>query len=140
MYYKNLAILVLRIGIGFMFILHGWPKFIGGPEKWIKLGEYGMSALGLHFLPMFWGFMAAFTEFFGGIHLILGLFTRFYSLLLFITMFIATLTHIPKGIMDSAHSIELAIVFLSLLLMGGGKYSLDDTIFNKKKGVQFETK
>ena len=133
MYYKNLAILILRLGIGFMFILHGWPKFIGGPEKWINLGEYGMNSIGIYFAPLFWGFMAAFAEFFGGVHLILGLFTRFFSLLLFITMFIAIMTHISDGIMEASHAIESSIIFLSLFLMGAGKYSLDFTIFNKKK-------
>jgi len=133
MYYKNLGILILRLGIGFMFVLHGWPKFIGGPDKWIKLGEYGMNTIGINFIPSFWGFMAAFSEFFGGIHLILGLFTRFYSLLLLITMFIAMMTHISDGIMSASHAIESLIIFLSLFLMGGGKYSLDHTIFNTIK-------
>ena len=135
MYYQNLAILILRLGIGFMFILHGWPKFIGGPEKWLKLGEYGMNSIGVYFIPLFWGSMAAFTEFFGGIHLILGLFTRFFSLLLFITMFIATMTHISDGIMDASHAIESSIIFLSLFFMGAGKYSLDYILFNKKKEI-----
>jgi len=133
MYYKNLGILILRLGIGFMFVLHGWPKFIGGPDEWINLGEYGMNTIGINFIPLFWGFMAAFSEFFGGIHLILGLFTRFYSLLLLITMFIAIMTHIPDGIMSASHAIESLIIFLSLFLMGGGKYSLDHTIFNTTK-------
>ena len=135
MYYQNLAILILRLGIGFMFILHGWPKFIGGPEKWLKLGEYGMNSIGIYFAPLFWGGMAAFTEFFGGIHLILGLFTLFFSLLLFITMFIATMTHISDGIMDASHAIESSIIFLSLFFMGAGKYSLDYILFNKKKEI-----
>ena len=135
MYYKNLAILILRLGIGFMFILHGWPKFIGGPEKWINLGEYGMNSIGIYFAPLFWGFMAAFAEFFGGIHLILGLFTRFFSLLLFITMLVAMMTHISNGIMEASHAIESSIIFLSLFFMGAGKYSLDYIIFNKKKGL-----
>ena len=133
MYYKNLGILILRLGIGFMFVLHGWPKFIGGPDKWIKLGEYGMNTIGINFIPSFWGFMAAFSEFFGGIHLILGLFTRFYSFLLLLTMFIAIITHIPDGIIGASHAIESLIIFLSLFLMGGGKYSLDRTIFNTIK-------
>ena len=135
MYYKNLAILILRLGIGFMFILHGWPKFIGGPEKWINLGEYGMNSIGIYFAPLFWGFMAAFAEFFGGVHLILGLFTRFFSLLLFITMLVAMMTHISNGIMEASHAIESSIIFLSLFFMGAGKYSLDYIIFNKKKGL-----
>ena len=118
-----------------MFILHGWPKFIGGPEKWINLGEYGMNSIGIYFAPLFWGFMAAFAEFFGGIHLILGLFTRFFSLLLFITMLVAMMTHISNGIMEASHAIESSIIFLSLFFMGAGKYSLDYIIINKKKGL-----
>ena len=65
--YTNIGILFIRIGIGLMFILHGWPKFTGGPEKWAGLGAYGMGTLGINFLPVFWGFMAAAAEFLGGI-------------------------------------------------------------------------
>ena len=53
MYNINLAILILRVGIGFMFIIHGWSKFIGGPEKWFNLGEFGMRSIGINFLPTF---------------------------------------------------------------------------------------
>ncbi|NQV37648.1 MAG: hypothetical protein HQ509_06565, partial [Candidatus Marinimicrobia bacterium] len=45
----DMAILVIRIGIGFMFILHGYPKLFGGIEKWISLGELGPGSLGIHF-------------------------------------------------------------------------------------------
>ena len=131
MYNQNLAILILRIGIGFMFILHGWPKFIGGTEKWFSLGEFGMDAIGINFFPTFWGFMAAFAEFFGGIHLILGLFTRFFSSLLFLTMIIASLTHITDGFMEASHAIESSIIFLALIFMGAGKHSLDYNLFKK---------
>ena len=127
MYYKNLAILILRIGIGFMFILHGWPKFIGGPEKWIKLGEYGMNSIGIHFLPMFWGFMAAFSEFFGGLMILFGIYIRYFSILLFITMLVAVNTHLTggDGIMGASHAIESAVVFLCLFFSGAGNYSVN---------------
>ena len=75
--------------------------------------------------------MAAFAEFFGGIHLILGLFTRFFSLLLFLTMLVAMMTHISNGIMEASHAIESSIIFSSIFFMGAGKYSLDYIIFNK---------
>ena len=127
--YKDLGILILRLGIGLMFMMHGFPKFIGGPDKWISLGNYGMGFIGINFLPIFWGFMAAFAEFIGGIHLILGLFTCFFSLLMFITMIIATITHIDDGIMGASHAIESGMVFFSLFFMGGGKYSLDYHLF-----------
>ena len=62
----DIALLILRVGIGIMFILHGYPKMMGGMEKWILLGSYGMSSLGIDYFPAFWGFMSAFSEFFGG--------------------------------------------------------------------------
>ena len=129
--YIDIGILLLRIGLGFMFILHGFPKFIGGPDKWMSLGSYGMGHIGINFLPMLWGFMAALAEFIGGIHLILGLFTRFFSFLLFFTMLIASMTHIADGLMSASHAIESAIVFLSLIFIGAGRYSLDDHLFKK---------
>jgi putative oxidoreductase len=30
--YRDAGLLVLRIGIGVMFMLHGFPKVMGGPE------------------------------------------------------------------------------------------------------------
>ncbi len=35
--YRDAGLLILRIGIGIMFLYHGAPKLIGGPEKWEKL-------------------------------------------------------------------------------------------------------
>ena len=31
--YRDIGLLFLRIGIGVMFIMHGLPKLIGGPEN-----------------------------------------------------------------------------------------------------------
>ena len=60
--HRHIGLLVLRIGIGLMFILHGAPKLFGGPEKWGQIGG-AMSSLGIGFAPAFWGFMAAVSEF-----------------------------------------------------------------------------
>ena len=120
------ALLLLRVGIGIMFFLHGYPKMIGGVEKWTGLGSYGMGSIGIHFAPVFWGFMAAFSEFFGGIMIILGIYVRYFSLLLFLTMFIAICSHLNSGdgIMGASHAIECAIIFLFLILSGSGKHGL----------------
>ena len=56
-----LGLLILRIGIGIMFMLHGAPKLLGGPEQWEKQGRV-MQNLGIDFLPAFWGFMAGFSD------------------------------------------------------------------------------
>ncbi|WP_018480093.1 DoxX family protein [Pontibacter roseus] len=132
--YKNTGLLLLRIGIGIMFILHGWPKMVGGPEKWEQIGG-NMELLGISFLPVFWGFMAAFAETVGGALLALGLFFRPVCILLVITMLVAALRHAAagEGFGGYSHALEAAILFCSLLLIGPGRYSLDKKLFPTNK-------
>lgn len=124
--YRDLGLLILRIGLGVMFLWHGYPKLIGGPEIWQKLGM-AMSGIGVKTLPVFWGFMAAFSEFFGGICLILGILFRPACILLVTTMAVAATMHLGKGdgLKVASHAIEDGIVFLSLIFIGPGKYSID---------------
>ena len=132
-YYPNYhtGLLLLRIGIGIMFMIHGFPKITGGVEKWTALGG-SMSSFGIDFLPGFWGFMAAFAEFFGGLLIALGLFFRPAVLLLIITMIVATAKHASAGdgFGGYSHALESAIWFLGLLFTGPGKYSLDERFFS----------
>ncbi len=115
-----------------MFMFHGYSKVLGGPESWTRLGG-AMTVVGINFIPVFWGFMAALSEFGGGLLLALGLFTRSASFFLMMTMIVATLMHISNG--DSfgrfSHALEAAILFFSLLLIGPGKISLDTRLFGK---------
>lgn len=124
--YKDFGLLILRTGLGVMFLWHGAPKLIGGPEKWGKIGM-AMTNTGIHAIPVFWGFMASFSEFFGGICLILGVAFRPACALLTITMAVAASMHFGKGdgLNGASHAIEDGIVFLSLLFVGPGKYSID---------------
>jgi putative oxidoreductase len=125
--YRNTGILIVRIGLGIMMMVHGFPKITGGMEMWKGLGG-SMKLIGIDFLPVLWGFIAAATETFGGFLLVLGLFFRPVSLLLFLNMLMAALVHLsdPKqGIMEASHAIELAFVFLGLMFIGAGKYSVD---------------
>lgn len=131
-YYPNrdLGLLILRIGIGVMFMIHGWPKIAGGMEMWTGLGG-SMSNLGIEFAPAFWGFMAAFAEFFGGLLLAWGLFFRVTNLLLVFTMIVAALVHLKgeDGFGGASHAIEAGILFFSFLFIGPGRYSLDEKFF-----------
>lgn len=124
--YRNTGLLLLRLGLGVMFIIHGFPKLAGGPAGWTGLGG-SMKVIGIDFLPVFWGFMAAATETFGGFLLIVGLFYRPACMLLVFTMIIAALVHFGKGdgLQGASHAIELGIVFFSLIFIGPGKYSVD---------------
>ncbi len=132
--HRHIGLLILRIGLGCMFLFHGFPKLFGGPEKWEKVGG-AMAAFGITFIPAFWGFMAAISESLGGICLILGLFLRPACILMTITMLVATVSHLSRGdgLGGASHAIEVGIVFLSLILIGPGKYSLDEKL-NSARG------
>lgn len=124
--YKNTGLLIIRIGLGIMFIYHGYPKLLGGPEQWAGIGS-AMKNIGITFFPVIWGFMAAITETFGGFLLIIGFAFRPACLVLAFTMLIASLNHLNSGdgLMVASHAIEMGIVFLGLTFLGPGKYSAD---------------
>ena len=136
-HYLHTGLLILRIGIGVMFIIHGAPKMFGGPEIWEKIGG-AMANFGLGFFPVFWGFMAAASEFGGGILLIAGFLTRPACLFMAVTMIVAAVSHLTKGdgLGRASHAIEAAILFTSLIFIGAGKFSLDEWIKNRWSGEQ----
>ena len=127
--YRDVGLLVIRVGLGLSFMVHGWPKLIGGPDKWTGLGG-AMSTLGISVFPMFWGLSAAVTELVGGALLVIGLGTRPVSALLAFTMFVAFMMHFQAGdgFRGYSHALEDGVVFLGLILLGAGKYSLDAKI------------
>ncbi|SFH12827.1 DoxX family protein [Pedobacter insulae] len=125
--YRNTGLLIIRVGIGAMMMVHGYPKISGGIEMWKQIGG-SMQLLGIDFFPAVWGFLAATIEAVGGLFLLLGLFFRPANILLLFVMIIACLVHLsdPKqGIMEASHAIELGVLFLGLLFIGPGKYSVD---------------
>lgn len=123
---KDLALFIIRVGLGIMMIVHGYPKLMGGIDKWEKIGG-AMSELGITFAPVFWGFMASFAEGVGGVLLILGWFFRPAAFLLIVTMLVAALKHLGMGdgVSGASHAIELGTVFIGLFILGPGKYSVD---------------
>jgi putative oxidoreductase len=124
--YKNFGLLVIRVGLGLMFIYHGYPKLLGGEKAWAELGA-STKYVGIHFLPVLWGLLSALVETVGGVLLILGLAFRPVCLLMLINLIVAAASHFGSGggLEDAAHAIEDAVVFAGLLFLGPGRYSLD---------------
>ncbi|MDD5561781.1 MAG: DoxX family protein [Candidatus Omnitrophica bacterium] len=125
----NWGILVLRLGLGIMFMAHGMQKafgLFGGPG--IK-GFSGMLS-GLGFVPAtFWAYVAAYTELLGGVLLIIGLQVRPAAALLLILIVTAAIkVHLGKGFFLSSGGFEytfiIATACLALILLGPGKFSI----------------
>lgn len=128
----NLGLLFLRVGLGVVFIIHGYPKLFGGPEQWSNVGG-AMSNLGIDsFHPVF-GFMAGFAEFFGGIFLIFGLLTSPALILLIGTMIVALITQFAReaGFPGIAHPLSVGLVFIALFITGPGRFSIDHQYRNR---------
>jgi putative oxidoreductase len=124
--YRDEGLLLLRVGIGLMLLYHGAPKLFGGSEAWTQIGA-ATKFVGINFAPTFFGFMAAIAEFGGGLLLILGFLTRPACAFLVINMTVAAALKFGTGagLFGASQAIELGIVFLSLIFIGPGKYSLD---------------
>jgi putative oxidoreductase len=124
--HQDLGLLILRIGIGAMFMAHGFPKLSGGPSNWARIGA-SMANFGLDFAPTFWGLCAALAEFGGGLLLGLGLWTRPACLALAFTMLVASVKHWAAGdsFVKASHAMELFVLFVAVLFVGPGKWSLD---------------
>jgi putative oxidoreductase len=124
--FREEGLLLLRLGLGAMFIYHGWPLILGGPERWQELGR-ALASLGVTALPALWGLLAALCEFGGGLCLLLGLFFRPACLALSTTMAVAVHWHFVRGegLAGASHALEVGVVFLALALIGPGRYGLD---------------
>jgi putative oxidoreductase len=111
---------VLRFIAAFMFIAHGAQKLFGflAPP----------TATPFPVLSQIW--VGGVLEFFGGILLLMGLFTRPVAFILSGTMAVAYFQmHAPAGFLPLQNKGELAVlysfVFLFLAVAGGGEWSLD---------------
>jgi putative oxidoreductase len=135
-HWLDAGLLVLRLGIGTMFIVHGAPKLLDGPDRWERLGE-SMTNLGISFAPTFWGFMAAVSECVGGALMILGIVFRQAMAFMLVTMAVATVHHFAGGdsIGRASHAIEAGFVFLSLLIIGPGRYTVPYALRRRQVGV-----
>jgi putative oxidoreductase len=130
----QITFFLFRVVIGFLFFEHGamklfgWFGGIGGqPGATVEL----ISQMGL----------AGILECFGGIMIMLGLFTRPVAFILSGEMAVAYWqAHAPHGIWPIMNRGELAalycFIFLFMAAFGGGDVSLDGLIRRRRKGAR----
>ncbi|HET9121125.1 MAG TPA: DoxX family protein [Solirubrobacterales bacterium] len=136
----DLALLVLRLVVGLLFVGHGAQKLFGvfgGGGLQATAGMF--DSIGLQ--PGWLHARAAGTaEFLGGALIALGLFTPFAAAALIGVMIAAVLTvHAPNGIWNTNQGYEfnlvLAAVVFALAGIGAGAWSLDNAFGFHLHGV-----
>jgi putative oxidoreductase len=129
---KDVAALIGRIGIGIVFVAHGWQKFT----------EWGIAGTTASFekmgvpLPSVSAVFAATVELAGGLALIAGVALPVVGLLLAVDMLGALfLVHLPNGLTgEGGYEFVLVLAVASVALgFNGGAYALDRVLFKNNK-------
>jgi putative oxidoreductase len=120
---KPLALLILRISLGIIFIFHGYPKLFGHTKEFLQ----GFPQMGF---PAYFVYIAGTLELFGGILLVAGLFTQVSGLLLAGEMAVAIWrVHLPQGgwtaVQNYQFPLAMAAGAFTLACLGAGVISLD---------------
>jgi len=122
----NIGLLVLRLAIGVFMIHHGHEK-LADPQQF---ADTYVASLHLPF-PLFFAYVAGFSELIGTWLLILGLLTPLGALAITGTMTVAATHHILTAGLN-IYVLELVALYLggslALLLIGPGRFSFDGGI------------
>ncbi len=133
------ALLILRLGIGATFIVHGYPKlFPSGPGGFAGfLQNLGFPG------PVFLAYVVSIVEFVGGIAMVLGLFVRYVGVLMVIEMIVtSSRVKMPRGVSfifakGTGWELDflLLIIALALVLLGAGAISVDAAMMSRRRRV-----
>ena len=120
--------LVLRLGLGAMMIPHGWAKL----SNLISTRQFSfLDPIGIGVEASLLG--TIFAEFFCATLIVLGYKTKLASIPLAFTMLVAAvIVHAEDPFAKKEFALLYFTGFVALLLLGGGKYSLDHWVSSKK--------
>jgi putative oxidoreductase len=128
----SLALLVARIGLGVVFVAHGWQKFddMGLAGTQASFAKMGAPA------PELTAYYSTFVELVGGAALLIGAFTAVAGVLLVLDMLGAFLVvHIDNGVFVTQGGYELVVALgvgaLLVAVFGAGRYSVDGMLGRK---------
>ena len=125
---QPLGLLLLRAALGIIFFTHGYPK--------LTQSATAMQTMFIeHGLPGQFVYVAGVLETFGGLLMIIGIFTRVAALLLAIEMAVAIWkVHSVHGLMairEYEFPLTLAAGCLALATVGAGTFSVDRLLFGE---------
>ena len=133
--FRDWGIAILRIAIGGIFVAHGAQKlFVYG----LSGVEGFMSQAGIPF-PWLSALAVTATEFFGGLALVAGVFTRWSAMPLAFAMFVAvTAVHLKGGFFlpdGVEYALTLMLASIALVFTGSGALSVDKMVVRRKKAA-----
>jgi len=128
--YTDLGLLVLRLSAGLMMLgAHGWGKL----SKYGELLEVFPDPIGLGSTVSLT--LTVFAEFFCALAIALGLLTRLAAVPLVVTMLVAVLVvHADDPFRKQEFALLYLLPFLTLIMTGAGRYSLDAFIADRFGG------
>lgn len=126
---KPLALLLLRVALGVIFVYHGYPKLFGHTRQ-------TMDSFAYMGFPPYFAYLAGVIEFFGGCLLIAGLFTRIAGLLIAGEMAVAVvqahkILEDPRAVHNYEFPLVLSVAALTLASLGAGIVSFDHALFRQ---------
>ena len=129
---RPLALLLLRIGVGAVFMDNGYPKF------WGRRLEHIDEFVHVAHLPAYFVYIAGALELGGGALLVVGLFTRVLGLLLAGEMAVALwrdekIFQNPLALDRYGMALVLGVGAFALATFGAGSISLDCLLFGERK-------
>ena len=128
---QPLGLLFLRAALGIIFLSHGYPKLAHSNAGF---QQFFMQ----HGLPGYFVYISGILETFGGVLLVVGLFTRPVALLLAIEMCVAIWKVDSGGNYMAVHGYELPLALatasFALATVGAGLASIDHLIFGEGGG------
>lgn len=134
---SDVGLLILRLAMGIIFIVHGWPKLNpNSPMKGIAGVSGFLKQMGVP-LPMFFAWVVALLETVGAVLLVLGLGTRIlaagFAIDMLVAILLAKIRFMKVGFtVQQATGWEfdfmLLAAALALLFMGAGNIALDPVV------------
>lgn len=128
---KPLALLILRVAMGVIFIHYGYPKLFVHPRS-------TAAWFAQHGFPGYFAYISGVLELFGGLLLIAGLFTRIAGLLLAVEMAVALwrvhgLISDPLAVQNYQFPLMMGVAAFALTTVGAGPLSFDQVFFRETR-------
>ena len=132
---QPLALLFMRLALGAIMVAHGYHKVFGGLHHHAQM----VASLGL---PAWLGYVSAFTEFLGGLLILVGFFTRIAAFAVFIDLFVAIWkVHLHNGLIGTPDrpgyefALAAAAIAFAIIFFGAGPIAIDHVLRGGGRGA-----